>query len=92
MKHFILFYKTVDDFIELRKPHRSVHLAHVQSAHQNGQLIMGGALKHPANEAILIFKVEQASVVEAFAQEDPYVINGLVKQWSVREWNVVIGH
>ena len=30
-------------------------------------------------------------MVEAFAQADPYVRNGLVREWRVREWNVVVG-
>src|SRR6266567_1598770 len=32
------------------------------------------------------------SKVEAFARKDPYVVNGLVKKWEVRPWNVVIGN
>jgi uncharacterized protein YciI len=30
-------------------------------------------------------------VVEACAEADPYVRNGLVRAWRVRDWNVVIG-
>ena len=30
-------------------------------------------------------------MVEAFAASDPYVRNGLVREWRVREWNVVVG-
>ena len=29
--------------------------------------------------------------VERFAKADPYVVNGLVKDWRVREWAVVVG-
>lgn len=28
--------------------------------------------------------------VESFAQGDPYVMNGLVTQWSVRAWTQVV--
>lgn len=31
------------------------------------------------------------SAVERFAREDPYVTEGLVTRWEVREWVVVIG-
>jgi len=27
----------------------------------------------------------------SFAQNDPYVLHGLVKHWKVRPWSVVIG-
>jgi hypothetical protein len=30
-------------------------------------------------------------VAEAFARADPYVRNGLVKNWHVREWTTVVG-
>jgi uncharacterized protein YciI len=30
-------------------------------------------------------------VAEDFARADPYVRNGLVTRWRVREWSVVIG-
>jgi uncharacterized protein YciI len=30
-------------------------------------------------------------VVEAFTKADPYVQNGLVTGWRIREWNVVVG-
>jgi uncharacterized protein YciI len=30
-------------------------------------------------------------VAERFAKNDPYVLNGLVKQWRVREWTTVLG-
>jgi len=30
-------------------------------------------------------------VAEDFAQNDPYVQNGLVKNWRVRQWSTVVG-
>jgi uncharacterized protein len=30
-------------------------------------------------------------VVEAFVEQDPYVRNGLVTSWRIREWNVAVG-
>jgi uncharacterized protein YciI len=29
--------------------------------------------------------------VERFAEQDPYVVHGLVTAWTVRPWNVVVG-
>lgn len=89
--YFILTYKTVDNYIELRTPFRRAHLALALKAHQDGQLIMAGALEEPADAALLIFKGENATVAENFAKSDPYVINGLISEWKVRAWNVVIG-
>jgi uncharacterized protein YciI len=30
-------------------------------------------------------------VAEEFAKNDPYVKNGLITRWWVREWTVVLG-
>jgi hypothetical protein len=30
-------------------------------------------------------------VAETFAKTDPYVLNGLVSSWRVREWATVVG-
>ena len=32
-----------------------------------------------------------AKGASAFAANDPYVVNGLVKNWRVREWTTVVG-
>jgi hypothetical protein len=41
--------------------------------------------------AVLLFRGESSAVAEAFAVADPYVVNGLVKRWYVREWSTVAG-
>lgn len=90
--YYILFYKTVENYIEKRAPFREEHLGHAQQAHQNGTLILGGALADPADGAILVFKGDSPNVAEDFAHHDPYVKNGLITEWQVRAWNVVIGN
>jgi uncharacterized protein YciI len=89
--YFILFYETVDDYVELRKPYREEHLKLAGEARESGKIIMAGALAEPADGAVLIFKCESAEEVENFATNDPYVKNGLIRKWSVRPWTVVIG-
>lgn len=90
--YYILFYKTVENYIEKRAPFREEHLALARHALENGELILGGALSDPADGAVLVFKGENRTVAESFAQNDPYVKNGLIPEWNVREWNVVIGN
>jgi uncharacterized protein YciI len=40
---------------------------------------------------VLIFKGDTPEVAEQFAKNDPYVKNGLITDWQVRPWMVVIG-
>ncbi len=89
--YYMLLYEVVDDFINRRAPFREEHLGMVQKAHERGELFMAGALSDPVDGAALVFTTEDRAVPERFAENDPYVKEGLVKSWKVRKWNVVIG-
>lgn len=91
MKHYLLFYDVVDDYVERRAAFRKAHLAKGWEAHARGDLVMAGALADPVDGAMLLFKGDSPRVAEAFAESDPYVVNGLVVRWRVREWTTVIG-
>lgn len=89
--YFVLIYDYVPDYIERRKPYREAHLDRARRAADEGWLILGGAFSDSPPAALLIFRTEDTSRVEAFAKADPYVIHGVVTAWRVREWNVVVG-
>lgn len=89
--YYILFYKTVDNYVERRAPFRTEHLGLARKAHEDGDLVMAGAFDEPADGAALIFKGSDTKKAEAFAKNDPYVKNGLIVEWYVRPWNVVVG-
>jgi uncharacterized protein YciI len=90
MAYFALIYDVVDDYLERRAQFRDEHLALARTAKERGELVLAGAFSEPADGALLIFRVEDRSVVEKFANSDPYVTNGLVRSWRVRPWTVVI--
>ncbi|GGW78462.1 YciI-like protein [Salegentibacter mishustinae] len=90
MNYYILDYITSDNYLEERVKYRKEHLNHATEYFNEGYLILGGAID-AANEAVLVFKADSDKIVEAFAQKDPYVKNGLIESWSVKKWNVVIG-
>lgn len=90
MPYFALQYDVVDDFVNKRMPYRPAHLKEVRDANGRGELVMAGALADPAG-ALLIFRAADKTVAENFAKNDPYVNEGLVKNWTVRQWTVVIG-
>jgi uncharacterized protein YciI len=92
MKHYLLFYDVVSDYVERRVAHRTEHLALAWRAVERGELVLGGALAEPADGAVLMFRAESPDVVESFARADPYVVNGIVTRWRVREWTTVVGN
>jgi uncharacterized protein len=89
--HFLLFYEVTPDYIERRVPLRSEHLALAREANERGELVLGGAFANPPDGALLLFQGDGPEAAEAFARADPYVRNGLVRRWWVREWTTVIG-
>ena len=91
MKHFLLFYEVGSDYLARRAAFRDAHLAAAWASHSRGQLVPGGALADPVDGAVLLFRGEDASVATEFARQDPYVVNGLVRSWKVREWSTVVG-
>ena len=91
MKHFILFYDLAETYLERRGAYRAEHLAKAWEAQARGELILGGALAAPADGAVFLFQADTPEVAEAFARSDPYVVNGLITRWRVREWTTVAG-
>lgn len=91
MKHYLLFYSFVDGYLERRPAFRDAHLAHAWEAQKRGTLVLAGAVADPVDTALLLFAAESPVPAEAFARADPYVVNGLVASWRVREWMTVVG-
>ena len=89
MQHFILTYDLAPDYLERRGQFRTEHLALAWKAADQGALLLGGAVGDPPESAVLLFSDRDAA--EAFAKSDPYVAEGLVKEWRVRPWTTVVG-
>jgi uncharacterized protein YciI len=89
--HYLLIYDLVSDYMERRVPLRAAHIAHARAAVARGELVLAGALANPPDGAVLLFKGESPAAAEAFAAADPYVVNGLIARWRVREWTTVVG-
>jgi len=92
MYYYALFYEVVDDFVARRGPFRQEHLRLAAEARGRGEIVFAGALAEPADRALIVFHADDKSKAENFARKDPYVVNGLVKKWQVRPWNVVVGN
>lgn len=92
MPYYALFYNAVDDFIARRTMFREEHLGLARAAYDRGELVLAGALADPADGALLIFHSDSPAAAETFAKNDPYVKNGLITKWTLRNWTVVVGN
>jgi uncharacterized protein len=93
--HYLLFYEGDKDWVSKRAQFRDAHLGAAWKASDEGEILLAGALKNPENGqvsgAVLLFLGDSPEVASKFAESDPYVVNGVVKQWYVREWVTVAG-
>jgi len=89
MSHFILTYELASDYLERRGQFRAEHLKLAWEAADQGALLLGGAVGDPPESAMLLFTDLDAA--ETFAKSDPYVAQGLMKNWRVMPWTTVVG-
>ena len=61
------------------------HKLRVDEFHAPGVLLMVGTWANPAEGSMGIFT--NRADAEAFVRDDPFVLNGVVSHWEIREWN-----
>lgn len=89
--HYLLIYELAPDYLKKRGVYRDEHLKLAWESQNSGELILGGALQDPSDQAYLLFNSDSPAVAEEFAKQDPYVKNGVVANWTVRPWMTVVG-
>ena len=89
--HFLLTYDLAPGYLERRGEFRNEHLVLAWAAQERGELLLAGALSDPVDSALLLFQGDSPDAAERFAKADPYVTNGLVTAYRVRQWSTVVG-
>jgi len=83
---YVLFYESAADVGSRAPRHFPAHRARFQEFHARGTLLMIGPFANAQQDgAMAIFTTREAA--EEFARGDPFVLNGVVRDWHVREWN-----
>eukprot|EP00924_Labyrinthula_sp_SR-Ha-C_P008277 snap_masked-scaffold_11-processed-gene-8.10-mRNA-1 protein AED:0.03 eAED:0.03 QI:0/-1/0/1/-1/1/1/0/111 len=88
-KHFLLQYKYVENILKKRTPYRPDHLDLVLKLNKQGKILLAGAHLDPTDGAAFIFNVDKKSEVEKFVEQDPYYLNSLVPNYTIKELAVV---
>jgi len=90
--YYLLFYGKAPDYAGRQKPLESLHRAYVEKPVAEADLIFGDRWKTRQTDRPSCFsRRTSAAAVEAFAENDPYVKHGIVVNWRVRKWDVVVG-
>jgi uncharacterized protein len=85
---YVLYYQSSPDVMTKAPLHAQAHSTHWHDYLADGTLLMIGPFANPLEGAMGIFTTREAA--ESFAIGDPFVLNGVVSNWFVREWNEVI--
>jgi uncharacterized protein YciI len=83
---YLMLYDTSEASRAKAARHLSAHQARLEDFHRRGTLLMWGPLLdlQAGPSALGIFTTRQAA--EDFVQGDPFVLNGVVTRWTIRDW------
>ena len=81
---YVLYYQSSPDVLEKAPIYQEAHRARWREYLSNGTLLMIGPFSNPMEGAMGVFKTREAA--ESFAKGDPFVLNGVVSNWVIREW------
>lgn len=86
MPKFVVFYESADDVRSKAPAHFAAHQARWKEFADRGELLMIGTFANPQEQGSMgIFTTREAA--EAFVRADPFVLNGVVRGYEIREWN-----
>jgi uncharacterized protein len=84
----VMSYEVTPDGLSKARANIEAHRARLKEFHGRGVLLMAGPFADPTEGAMGVFTTREAA--EEFIQGDPFVTNGVVSHWSLREWNEVL--
>jgi uncharacterized protein len=86
---YVVTYEAAENVRENAAVHFQAHHARAVEFHARGDLLMIGIFADPQLDGAMgVFRTREAA--EAFARDDPFVVNGVVRAWRVLEWNEML--
>jgi len=86
---YVLLYESADDVASKAPAQFPAHKARLDEFHARGDLLMVGTFGDPQTQgSMAIFRTREAA--EEFAREDPFVLNGVVARYEIRDWDEVL--
>ena len=83
---YVVFYESAEDVAAKAPAFFAEHVARYQKYVQEGSLLMIGTFADPQRDgSMAIFATREAA--EEFVSGDPFVLNGVVRSYTIKEWN-----
>ncbi len=82
----VVFYESAPGLAEKAPLHAAPHRARWREFAHRGELLMIGPFANAQEDGAMgIFATREAA--EEFVRRDPFVLHGVVRNWTIREWN-----
>ena len=82
----VVFYESAADLADKAPLHFAAHRARWKEFADRGELLMIGPFANAQEGGAMgIFTTRAAA--EEFVRGDPFVLNGVVRNWIIRDWN-----
>ncbi len=91
--YYVVFFETrydsLEDALSKAPDVIAAHMARSKELHAQGKLLMAGAfLNNNSGEPLGTMGIcPTREAAEEFANGDPFVLNGMVSKWYIREWD-----
>jgi uncharacterized protein YciI len=84
---FETFYDSLEEAVSKAPDVIAAHRARSHELHAHGTLLMSGAfLNNPGEPLGTMVICATREDAEEYARGDPFVLNGMVSKWYIREW------
>jgi uncharacterized protein YciI len=86
VKYAVVLYTSADDVITKAPVHFPAHTARIDEFRERGEVVMIGTFGDPQAQGSMAIFTSRAAA-EAFVAGDPFVLNGVVSAYEIRDWN-----
>ena len=85
---YVILYESSEDVLSKAPLYVNEHRKHWEEYLRDGTLLAIGPFADPREGSMGVFRTREAA--EEFVARDPFVLNGVVRSWLIREWNEVL--
>jgi uncharacterized protein YciI len=81
----VVMYETALEAMPKIPQHFPAHKVRVDEFAARGELLAVGTWADPREGSMAIFRTREAA--EKFVKDDPFVLNGIVARYQIKDWN-----
>jgi uncharacterized protein YciI len=85
----VVLYTSAEAVATRAPAHFPAHKARLDEYHARGELLLIGLFGDPQQEgSMAVFRTREGA--ESFVAGDPFVLNGVVASYEIRDWNEIL--